>query len=464
MYNFYIVNLLKMKISNKIFDFIFLLVSILALLYTTYKSEFVWSGERREYYLSYYFIFLFLFLFSIIFLFLSKKIKKVLFFLINSIVISIFSIEIYLTYKQNNYKFEELERVKRKAELYNQTYSDKYDTRSKIEIFDDLKENNSNISVTTHLSDYLDYNNLNFLPLGSKSLSKTILCNENGYYAIYDSDRYGFNNPDTEWDQKEIEYLVVGDSFPHGACVNRPEDLASFLRKYSNKHVINLGFSDLGPLAEFATIKEYYPINKKVKNIIWFFSEGNDIYDLETELQIPKLANYYNDANFSQDLKLKQNKIDELVLKITNEHLSKQKKSSDAVSVYVGKEDGMTFFDKLINFIKVTKIRNFYAPKPQKQLTEIFKKTKEFAEKNNSKLYIVYMPAYQRYKGLSYNIIKKQIKNISNELNISLIDIDEEIFSKEKDPLTLFPFKLYGHYTVEAYDKISKRIYSLSKQ
>ena len=118
----------------------------------------------------------------------------------------------------------------------------------------------------------------------------------------------------------------------------------------------------------------------------------------------------------------------------------------------------MTFFDKLINFIKVTKIRNFYAPKPQKELTEIFRKTQEFAKKNNSKLYIVYLPSYQRYKGLSYGVIKNQIKNISKELNINLIDIDEEIFSKEKDPFMLFPFKMYGHYTVEAYDKISKKI------
>ena len=23
---------------------------------------------------------------------------------------------------------------------------------------------------------------------------------------------YGFNNPDEEWDKKEIEYLIVGDS------------------------------------------------------------------------------------------------------------------------------------------------------------------------------------------------------------------------------------------------------------
>ena len=68
-------------------------------------------------------------------------------------------------------------------------------------------------------------------PLSGQSNSETILCNENGYYSIYQSDRYGFNNPNEEWDKKEIEYLLVGDSFTHGACVNRPNDIGSQLRK-----------------------------------------------------------------------------------------------------------------------------------------------------------------------------------------------------------------------------------------
>ena len=72
---------------------------------------------------------------------------------------------------------------------------------------------------------------------------KTIYCNENGYYSIYQSDRYGFNNPDEEWDNKETEYLIVGDSFTDGACVNRPNDIASVLRILSNKSVLNLGYS-----------------------------------------------------------------------------------------------------------------------------------------------------------------------------------------------------------------------------
>ena len=101
------------------------------------------------------------------------------------------------------------------------------------------------------------------------SNSKTIYDNENGYYSIYQSDRYGFNNPDNEWNNKEIEFLLVGDSFTHGSSVNRPFDIASQLRKLSNKSVLNLGYDNNGPLIKYATLREYLEPN--IKNIICVF-------------------------------------------------------------------------------------------------------------------------------------------------------------------------------------------------
>ena len=93
-----------MNIYKTIINYIFLFFSILILLYTTYKSEFIWDGTRREYYLAYYLFSILLIFVSIIFLFLSENLKKIIFIFFNTIIISVFSIEIYLIYKQNNYK------------------------------------------------------------------------------------------------------------------------------------------------------------------------------------------------------------------------------------------------------------------------------------------------------------------------------------------------------------------------
>ena len=67
---------------------------------------------------------------------------------------------------------------------------------------------------------------------------------------------------------EEIEYLLVEDSFTHGACVNRPDDIASVLRKLTNKTVLNLGYGGNGPLLQYAGLREY--LNKNVKMFYGF--------------------------------------------------------------------------------------------------------------------------------------------------------------------------------------------------
>ena len=52
------------------------------------------------------------------------------------------------------------------------------------------------LSMTAWSKIFLDKNDL--LPLSGLSNIKSILCNENGYYSSYLSDRYGFNNPDKD--------------------------------------------------------------------------------------------------------------------------------------------------------------------------------------------------------------------------------------------------------------------------
>ena len=73
----------------------------------------------------------------------------------------------------------------------------------------------------------------------------------------------------------------MGDSYVHGACVNRPNDISSVLRNLSNETVLNLGYGANGPLIEYATLREYLEIG--VRKILWFYFEGNDLNDLEYE-------------------------------------------------------------------------------------------------------------------------------------------------------------------------------------
>ena len=212
-----------------------------------------------------------------------------------------------------------------------------------FEIYEEYKNKYENTAIFVGpqyypLSDIYSLSNI--------SNSKTILCNENGYYSTYLSDRYGFNNPDVEWDANQIEYLLLGDSFTQGYCVNRGKEIASILRNLFKKPILNLGFGSNGPLIEYATLREYFKPN--TKNIIWFYYEGNDISDLKGELTSPILTKYMTDLKFTQELILRQNELDEIT-KIKMEKI---------INLYEKRIIENNFIKKFINFIKVTNLRN----------------------------------------------------------------------------------------------------------
>jgi len=446
-------NLLKKKLSLTI-----LTISLLLLIYTLYKSEIIWDGNNRNYYKTYYLISSILICFSIITFFLNEKIKQYLIISGVSLILSLYLFEGYLTFKEQLSKEQLSKEQLSKEQLYEEQTGKKWDQRNKLDVYKDLKmtSNNTAVSLTIPLKLFFNKNS-NIMPLSAISNSKTIFCNENGYYSIYQSDRYGFNNPDNEWDKKEIEYLLVGDSFTHGACVNRPNDISSVLRNLSKKTVLNLGMAGNGPLLEYATLKEY--MSNSVKKIIWIYYQ-NDFYNLKNELKNEILPKYLN-KNFTQNLKLNQYEVDILVKKLINEEIKKVK----------------IFNENIIFFLKLNKTRsllNNHLPIDQQpnfkinkfliiEFIKILNLTKDLIKQNNSELYFVYLPDYSHYKMNYDNTDYILVKNIVNELKIPFIDIHKEVFVKEQNPLKLFPFELPGHYNIDGYKKVAKTIYKFTK-
>jgi len=446
-----------MNYLKKIFSPSFFILSIFLFIYTFYKSEIYWDGNKNDYYFAYYLISLIFIFLSIFTFFINHKIKEYLIIIVISTVITLYLLEAYLIFKKQISK-EQLSKKNQikeqiiKDQIYEKNTGKKFDKRTKLEILNDLRTIDNKIQVPVTPYKYINKNKSIF-PLSGVSNSKTIFCNENGYYATYQSDRYGFNNPDDNWDSDEIEYLLVGDSFTHGACVNRPNDMGSVLRNLSKQSVLNLGYSGNGPLIEFATLREY--MNSNVKKVLWIYFEDNDLSGLHNEMSDKILMKYYNDATFKQNLKFRQKEIDNLSVTFINKEKSKSKIKNDKGILKV----------ELINFIKITNLRVLIYPPPKltPKLKEILKLTKKFVNDNNSKLYFIYLPGYARYStnydNKSYNLVK----NIVNQLDIPFVDIPKEVFEKEKNPLNLFPFKMNGHYTVDGYKKVSETIYKFTR-
>ena len=63
-----------MNFIRKIFSPLILLVSVVILIYTFYKSEIIWNGANRIFYNNYYILSIFLFLISILSFYLKSSI------------------------------------------------------------------------------------------------------------------------------------------------------------------------------------------------------------------------------------------------------------------------------------------------------------------------------------------------------------------------------------------------------
>ena len=68
---------------------------------------------------------------------------------------------------------------------------------------------------------------------------------------------------DRNWNN-EYSYLLIGDSFAEGWCVNEKDNLQNILIR-NNKKTISLGISGSGPLLQLAILQEYKLLIKPKK-------------------------------------------------------------------------------------------------------------------------------------------------------------------------------------------------------
>ena len=427
-------------LSKKKFSIFLFLGSFLLLAYVFFKSEIVNNGSIRFYYYQYYLLGILLFIFSVFSFYFNRNIQNNLILFSISLILSLFFLEFLVSKKYLFYK--------------NKDYRDRF------QVFNIMKKEKKDIKLTINPSNFYFTKNQKYFPLSGISNKVTIHCNESGYYSIYESDNYGFNNPKEEWIKEEIDLLLVGDSFTHGACVNRPFDVASQLRKNHNRTILNLGYSGHGPLSELATLIEYLP-EKKVKNVLWLYFEGNDLTDLILEMKNPILLKYLEDEDFKQNLPRNQKDLDETMEKFLINHLDLEMKLRKK------------------NFFKLYNVRNFLQPvkyfkeksitrqpKPSIEFKKILFRVQNLTKKNNANFYFLILPDYFRYsevKAIDKDYKKKEIVKILEELKIEFFDFHEDVISTKKDPLIFYPFRKNNHFNKLGYKELARYINNMIK-
>ena len=322
------------------------------------------------------------------------------------------------------------------------------DKRSIIKVYEDQKKIDDNVIITLPPTSFIN-KHYDLLPLSHKSNTLIIDCNELGYYAMNQSDKNGFNNDNSVW-TKDVDYLIIGDSFTYGHCVLRKNNIASIISEQTGKNIINISMPGNGLLLNYATFREYFS-KKKIKNIIWFIND-NDFENLNYELNDRNLIKYLHEENFFQDLKNKNKEINFII----NDLFKKRFTRIKIIEFFLLKKTRffITYRLKLLRNASFDKID--YSKKLQNSTDMIFKKLiKEVDSK--TKIFMVYVPVKNKFLEKNYNSNFKNIsKKIAYKHNFIFIDLDNIIINYE-NPLNLFS-KYFPHYSEKGYKILSTYI------
>ena len=181
---------------------------------------------------------------------------------------------------------------------------------------------------------------------------------------------------------------------------------------------------------------------------------------MESEITNDYLKQYLENDDFSQNLILKQNQIDKILIEKNKKNLYEELNNPN--------HKLMGWYD-LKYYIRLSLLRLAilhpdqinYSELTLKNFEYVMNKVKKISLKFNADLYFVYLPDYARFIGNNNIYFKdyQKILDIVKNLDIEIIDINKEFFQYEDDPLKYFPFRKRGHFNEIGYNEVTKHIY-----
>ena len=335
---------------------------------------------------------------------------------------------------------------------------------------------NQFMSKRKHFEEAAKQLNTNVIPLSGPIMSKVLSKNEDGIFKFWYTDRYGFKNPDSNYD-KEIDAIVIGDGMIQATTQTNDKDIAGVLTNKHSMNSLNFGINGISFLTYYALFKEY-ALNLKPKNIIFAYFESNDLTELRDEYQDKLLLSYLdnNTQNLMKKTKISKELIDLYQAKRREFYLTNKKnfgaykaksemkkiKMSDMIFFQIDYNYTILEFLKLQKLRKTTKFHYFTQPSFQyKKLENIFYKIKTESLNKNIKIHFLYLPSWKRFNEFYGNqfvqlMAKNKVLRLADKYFDNVIDITPVM--EQMNANDFFPYGLLGHYNEKGLELIADEI------
>lgn len=301
-----------------------------------------------------------------------------------------------------------------------------------------------------------------FLPLGH-GLPNTplIYCNEGYGFLKYRTDRYGLHNDNAVW-EGERPWLLIGDSFAHGACVPTEHNIASRLMNASGASVINVGSAGNGPNRYVALARVFIPLTKPGKVVLVFYENDFDaaagsIYVSQTRLFAPYFGNDFQEDSKAFYAELKRFMDREKKRYISSGENDWSRKLSKIADKLVGAASRILLLEDLRNVLwRNAESFNYARLAIETVAQECSKLTPE------CDVVVVYIPPSADMRPRPQGFIQEQATYLRNaiaqiETPIAFVDL-----SRSLDRAMYAPKG--AHLSIEGYGLVADRIMSAARE
>ncbi len=340
-----------------------------------------------------------------------------------------------------------------------------FDPRSRAEVVADLRRQGVDAVplATTAWRGNPRFEGL--FPLAPMSNKMTVLGNDSGQWVVYRTDERGFNNPAGIWGLPHIRIVALGESFTEGYAVPPEQNYVARIRQVFPA-TLNLGFSG-GPMLMWALMQEYVT-EIKPDVVLWFHCEGIDLDDLWRQREEPVFQRYMS-GDFHQGLIGRQEEIDRKLMDDlrTEERTPAARGPRDSWRASLRRLESVVKLEQLrqtLGFVYGKESRasaedEAVGPANLSLFARILSASRARVASWGGTLVFVYQPSWRRFGTRSPLADEERAKVFATVRACGLTIIDTvPAFQAQDDPLSLFPFRRFGHFNEKGHQVIADAV------